>query len=38
MEKNETLKNYSNNVNNNQNTNNNAFNTLYMYIPNKIKK
>lgn len=38
MEKNETLKNYSNNVNNNQNTNNNAFNTLYMYIPNKNKK
>jgi hypothetical protein len=37
MEKNETLKNYSNNVNNNQNTNN-TFNTLYMYIPNKIKK
>ncbi len=37
MGKNETLKNYSNNVNNNQNTNN-TFNTLYMYIPNKIKK
>ena len=37
MEKNETLKNYSTNLNNNQN-NNNTFNTLYMYIPNKIKK